>query len=83
MVTTLQRSEVRAVSRMLKAKGMKLPKVGWCVRFYKSGENYRLVPYGSRYNSGICRDARGYYLTQSTSQFVNGYSKKSRKPGRK
>lgn len=76
---TLQRSEVREVSRMLRAKGMKLPKSGYCVSFREpNSSDLRRVPYGGRYNSGVCRDHRGYYLLESTTRFLNGYKRRRR-----
>lgn len=48
---SLTRSEVRAVSKNLKSKGRKLPKVGWCQRLDDGRE--------------LCRDRRGYYYVGS------------------
>lgn len=52
---SLSRSEVRALSKKLRAQGEKLPKVGWCLRV----EEYK---HGVR---EVCRDRNGYYFLWS------------------
>jgi hypothetical protein len=62
----LTRSEVRAVSRALRAVGFKLPRVGWEVSFRVSpGADRAAVAWPDRYVTAIARDARGYYFIRS------------------
>ena len=61
----ISRSEVRKLSRELKAQGLKLPKSGWCTRLR--------TPVGDahgRLRPEVCRDRHGYYYVGD-----KGYSK--------
>lgn len=56
MIATLTRSEVRRASKDLRARGLKLPRVGWSI----------CLSNGSR----IAHDAKGYYFV--TGSFERG-----------
>ena len=54
---SMTKAEVRRASRLLHAKGRKLPKVGYCIELQGR-------PPASTYSRVmVCRDPRGYFLT--------------------
>lgn len=75
---------------MLRAKGRKLPRRGYCTSLIAPGlvatsePRMRDIPFGSRYAREVCHDRTGYYLIEGvTGAMLNGHRKTRRKARRR
>jgi hypothetical protein len=76
---TLTRARVLRVSRLLRAQGRKLPKMGYCVTVREAKGDVYSRTYMGNYKVELCRDRGGLYaLPPDTDGLFGARRRKSR-----